>query len=153
MMIFQKNIKSFTMMQKDSIFTKIIKREIPASIIYESNDVISFLDIAPINKGHSLVVPKELHVSLSTIPKHILAEMIDVARKIGTILSRTKKWDGYNLHLNNGECAGQVVHHSHIHVIPRVGDDQFCFNWRSLSYSSEKEKEEIAQGIREKLNE
>ena len=139
------------MMLLDSVFSKIIRREIPASIVYESKKIIAFLDIAPINKGHTLVVPKERHVSLSTIPSELLTEMMEVARKIAIALVKMKEWDGFNLHLNNGECAGQVVPHCHLHVIPRVGNDQFAFNWRSLNYDSEKEKENLVKKIQEKL--
>ena len=139
-------------MLENNVFAKIISGEISVDIVYESESILAFLDIAPINKGHTLVIPKKCYVGLSTVPVEIQAEMMNVASKIGVALTKLKNWDGFNLHLNNGECAGQTVPHVHMHVVPRVGDDSFAFSWRTLEYDNKEEKNNIVKKIKEKLS-
>ena len=136
---------------KDCIFCKIVKGDIPATKIYENELVFCFLDIAPINLGHTLVIPKEHHTSITTIPAEIMSEMALLCQQVGRALQRLPEYDGFNIHLNNGQCAGQDVMHSHFHIIPRVGTDQFFWNWRQLSYDSEEQKNEMASNIVKKL--
>ena len=134
----------------DCIFCKILKGEIPCTKIYENDLVLAFLDINPINPGHTLVIPKEHHVSLTTVPDECLAEILKVSTAIGRALVKLKEYDGFNLHQSNGDCAGQVVPHVHMHIVPRVGTDGFSWNWRTLQYSGG-EASETAKKIIEKL--
>lgn len=109
-----------------TIFEKIIAREIPASIMYEDDTVIAFLDIRPTNKGHALVVPKHPYENVFDADPNALAHMMGVAQKIAHALKATVHAAGVNLVMNNGEAAGQEVMHAHLHVIPRfAGDDVF----------------------------
>ena len=132
------------------IFCKIIAGEIPCAKIYEDELVLAFLDIAPINPGPVLVIPKEHHQSASTIPENVAGRMLKVASKIGIILKRREEYDAYNLHLADGTAAGQVVMHAHMHVVPRGVEDNFRWNWRQLTYPDGKAKEMAAE-IAEKL--
>ena len=118
----------------DCIFCKIINGEIPSAKVYEDELVYAFLDIAPINQGHVLVIPKEHHQSASTIPEHIAGRMMRIGSRIGIALKRRDEYDAYNLHLADGAAAGQVVMHAHLHVVPRGVEDGFRWNWRQLSY-------------------
>ncbi|MCH2208587.1 MAG: HIT domain-containing protein [Lentisphaerales bacterium] len=118
----------------DCIFCKIVDNEIPAHKLYEDDLVLAFLDISPITKGHTLVIPKVHQESISALAPEYQARLIDVSSKIGKTFVRTQEYDGFNLHLNNGQCAGQVVPHVHMHVVPRIGTDGFHWNWRSLEY-------------------
>ena len=118
----------------DCIFCKIINGEIPSAKVYEDELVYAFLDIAPINLGHVLVIPKEHHQSASTIPEHIAGRMMRIGSRIGIALKRRDEYDAYNLHLADGAAAGQVVMHAHLHVVPRGVEDGFRWNWRQLSY-------------------
>ena len=118
----------------DCIFCKIINGEIPSAKVYEDELVYAFLDIAPINPGHVLVIPKEHHQSASTIPEHIAGRMMRIGSRIGIALKRRDEYDAYNLHLADGAAAGQVVMHAHLHVVPRGVEDGFRWNWRQLSY-------------------
>ena len=136
----------------ECIFCKIIKGEIPAAKIYEDEMVFAFLDIAPINYGHVLVIPKEHHQSASTIPEAVAGRMFHVGSRIGIQLKRRDEYDAYNLHLADGTAAGQVVMHAHLHVIPRGAEDGFRWNWRQLKYPEGK-MAEIAAEISAKLNE
>lgn len=106
-----------------SIFTKIINREIPADIVYEDDTVIAFFTIEPINYGHTLVVPKVPFVNIFDGDPATLGHMIAVAQKIAHALVTVNLAEGVNLVMNNGEAAGQEVFHAHIHVIPRLTDD------------------------------
>ena len=119
----------------ECIFCKIIKGEIPAAKIYEDEMVFAFLDIAPINYGHVLVIPKEHHQSASTIPEAVAGRMFHVGSRIGIQLKRRDEYDAYNLHLADGTAAGQVVMHAHLHIVPRWIEDGFHWNWRQLSYA------------------
>ena len=110
----------------DTIFTKIINRELPAEIIYEDEFVIAFLDIAPIHKGHTLVVPKKQFVNIFDGDSESLAQMMRVGHKLGLAIKESLAADGINLSMNNGEAAGQEVPHAHLHIIPRFkGDNSF----------------------------
>ena len=135
---------------ENCVFCKIINRELPASIVYENEYVIAFLDISPINKGHTLVVPKEHHASISPVPAEFQQHILTVSSAIGRALIKSSEYDGFNLHLSNGGCAGQTVDHAHMHVIPRVGTDGFHWNWRALKYE-DNEQSEIISNLQEKL--
>ena len=123
------------------IFCKIIAGEIPAAKIYEDDLVLAFLDIGPINFGHTLVIPKEHHESSATIPEETAGRMFRVGSRIGIALKRKFEYEAFNLHLADGTAAGQVVMHAHLHVVPRGVEDGFRWNWRQLSYKEGEIKE------------
>lgn len=102
-----------------TIFTKIINREIPADIVYEDDAVIAFLDINPVKKGHTLVVPKVAFENIFDGDPVILGHMVAVAQKIARAQMAILDAKGANLHMNNGYEADQDVPHAHMHVIPR----------------------------------
>ena len=116
---------------KNCLFCKIVANEAPSVLLFEDDLVVSFLDIAPINFGHALVIPKEHHQSLTTASELVQGRMMAVASKIGIALQRELDADGFNLHLANGTCAGQVIGHTHLHVIPRFPTDGFSWGWRA----------------------
>jgi len=110
----------------ENIFLKIISREIPAHIVYEDDLVIAFLDILPVNHGHTLIVPKKHFVNILDGDPDTLAHMMKVAQKIAKAVVTELKADGFNLIVNNGEAGGQEVMHSHFHVVPRyLGDNAY----------------------------
>lgn len=110
----------------DTIFTKIINKEIPAHIVYEDDMVLAFLDIKPINHGHTLVIPKKPFINIFDGDPETLAYMIKISQKLSQTLKNSGLADGVNIIINNGEVAGQEVFHSHIHIVPRLlGDNAF----------------------------
>ena len=129
---------------ENCIFCRIIKGEIPAAKVYEDDLVLAFLDIAPINFGHVLVIPKEHHESSSTIPEATAGRMFRIGSRIGIALKRKLDYDAFNLHLADGTAAGQVVMHAHLHVVPRGVEDGFHWNWRQLKYPDGKLAETAA---------
>lgn len=108
----------------ETIFTKIITREIPADIIYEDDTVLAFLDIQPINPGHTLVIPKVPSVDGTVANPDTLAHMMKVAQKIAVALKTSVGCTGINFIMNNGADAGQEVLHTHLHIVPRHKDDK-----------------------------
>lgn len=103
-------------MSQDTVFTKIINREVPADIVYEDDDFIAFRDIKPITPVHVLVVPKKPYKSLEHVDienNEFYAGLLKTARKVAKIEGVQ---ENYKLHLNSGEQV-QAVHHIHLHVI------------------------------------
>lgn len=138
-------------MSSDCIFCKIIKGEIPSVKIYESEDVLAFLDIGPVVKGHTLVIPKAHHNPLMETPPEVLCKLIAVARRIARAQVKGLSADGVNLSQANGQAAGQVVPHIHFHVIPRFAEDGFHGNWIPRKYDNPAQMNSFADRIRQAL--
>ena len=107
----------------DCIFCKIIAGEIPASKVYEDEQVLAFLDISQVTPGHTLVVPKEHYRNLlemdATSASQLFAQVPKVAQKV----MKATKAAGMNIIANCEEIAGQTVFHTHVHLVPRYGAD------------------------------
>ena len=134
----------------DCIFCKIIKGDIPCIKVYEDENIISFLDIAPANKGHCLVMPKEHHETLVDAPEDIINYSMKVAKKIARAMSSSLANEGFNVLINNNKVAGQLVPHLHIHIIPRFKGDSIRLNWSPKKYK-DKEINEFAENIKKFL--
>ncbi|NQV13136.1 MAG: HIT family protein [Parcubacteria group bacterium] len=131
------------------VFCKIIAGELPGAKVYEDDKILAFLDINPINYGHTLVIPKEHYETLVDLPDELLKEVILVVKKIGQAVIAELRVDGFNIGLNNGKAAGQLVDHVHFHVIPReVGDG--LKHWPSKDYE-EGEMDSVAEKIKQAL--
>ncbi len=111
------------MKDKDCIFCKIIDRKIPSKIIFENNLNLAFLDIFPISRGHTIVIPKNHYTNLEDIPDDRLFELFKSVKQIATMVHKKLKIDGYNILQNNYKAAGQDINHFHVHIIPRNLDD------------------------------
>jgi len=110
----------------DCIFCKIVGREAPASIVYEDEATLAFLDIRPMTPGHTLVIPKSHAAYLEEMPEGTAGPILGTASKVAAALRRSGlRCEAVNLWLANGKEAGQVVFHVHIHVIPRFRGDGF----------------------------
>ena len=108
----------------NTIFDKIISREVSADIVYEDESVLAFLDIHPIRKGHTLIIPKKKCSDIFDAEPETLGHMMKVAQKIAHALKETVGAKGVNIHMNNGHEAGQDVLHAHLHVIPRFARNE-----------------------------
>jgi histidine triad (HIT) family protein len=128
------------------IFCKIIAGELPSSKIYEDVDVLAFLDIKPVNPGHTLVIPKKHFESIHDTPDEIVAKMSVVAKKVAGSIQKNLGAEGVNIGMNNGKAAGQIVFHAHIHVMPRYGKDSFQL-WAGKEYKNN-EREEVAKKVK-----
>jgi len=108
------------------VFCAIIAEQAPASVAFENDTVIVFADIAPVNPGHQLVVPKVHAVGLEDLDPATGAEMFRVAQRVARALRRSGlRCEGVNLFLADGAAAFQEVFHTHLHVLPRYRGDGF----------------------------
>lgn len=107
----------------DCLFCKIINKEIPANIVYEDERVLAFLDINPVNPGHTLVVPKVHSTTLVQAVDEDLVALTMAVKKLAPAVCAAASCDGWNLEVNNGNAAGQVVDHTHWHIVPRLAGD------------------------------
>jgi len=104
------------------IFCKIINQETPSYNVYEDKDVIAFLDIAQVTKGHTLVLPKKHYDTLIDCPDDVVKKMVVVTKTLTKSITDRTGALGFNI-LNNGyEIAGQSIMHAHFHIIPRYGE-------------------------------
>ncbi len=110
-------------MDPDCIFCKIVRGELPSYKVYEDDATFAFLDIRPVNAGHTLVIPKKHSHNIFDIEPNDWAEVTETVRKVSIAIENGLRADGVNLAMNNREHAGQVVFHPHVHVIPRFKGD------------------------------
>ena len=133
----------------DCVFCKIIAGEIPAYKVYEDDDVLAFLDITPVNPGHTLVIPKRHYDDLLGLPEAEAARLIGVVKKIAPAVVAGVGAAGFNLELNNGPVSGQLVNHVHWHIVPRYeGDGREL--WQGRSYEAG-EAEKVREKIKSQL--
>ena len=139
------------MLDDNCIFCKIIKKEIPAAIIYEDGKILAFLDIRPRNPGHTLIIPKEHVQTIFEISEEEMTEIYKAARKIAMALKQSIECDGVNIIQSN--IVSQGVPHFHTHVIPRFFDDGMPIVWESNQEASLEELQNIAEKIKNKIEE
>lgn len=118
-------------MEKD-VFCKIVDGEIPCYKLYEDNDVLAFLDISQVSKGHTLVISKKHYDNFLSIPQEEMHKVMDVAQRIGQVSVKYLGAKGVNILTNCYEAAGQTVMHFHVHVIPRYdGNEGFILEMKN----------------------
>ena len=135
----------------ECLFCKIVKKEIPATILYEDDDALAFMDIGPIIKGHALVIPKKHYDPITETPDDVVAKLFLVAKKISAAQLNGLRADGVNIMQNNGRAAGQEVEHIHVHCIPRYADDGHHWNWNAKKYDDFDEMNALASKLRDAL--
>ena len=138
-------------MSDTCIFCKIVRGELPSTKLYEDAQVLAFMDIGPIVKGHVLVIPKQHFDPLTATPPDLLGKVMTVVQKVVKAQMNGLKADGVNVHQSNGAVAGQVVPHVHFHVIPRFATDGHKWNWAAKKYESVEEMQKLAQAIKSGL--
>ena len=115
-------------MKNNCVFCAIVEGEIPSFKVYEDDVVLAYLDINPVSKGHTLVIPKAHTTGLLDTPDETLAAVISRVKKVAAHIKEILGCGGFNIVQNNGETAGQTVHHVHFHIVPRYdGDDPLVF--------------------------
>jgi histidine triad (HIT) family protein len=139
-------------MSEDCIFCSIVAGAVPAARIYEDQHVLAFLDIGPVEKGHTLVIPKFHHNPLMETPAAVLQQVIVVVRTVARAQMKSLHALGISVSQANGEVAGQVVPHIHFHVIPRFETGAHIRNWNSGKYESGEQMQDVARCIREALD-
>ncbi|KAK2957687.1 putative Adenosine 5'-monophosphoramidase HNT1 [Blattamonas nauphoetae] len=134
-------------MNDSCLFCKIAQGHIPSHKIYENDKVYAFLDLSPQNEGHILVIPKYHGEKLKDIPDDFLSEIPIAVKKISLAFEKMNgKELEYNVLQNNGSSSGQVVMHTHFHIIPRFEGDGF-----NLHFAPKQATQEELKAFKDKL--
>ncbi len=134
----------------DCIFCAIIAGEIPAATVYEDEHVFAFMDIAPANPGHTLVIPKQHYRNIFDMPIEVGTKIMQAAIPIANAIRDALNPDGLNLFQSNEAAGFQTVFHFHLHLIPRWEDDPLRLPWRPSEGDLE-EINNVAAKIRDAL--
>jgi len=131
----------------DCIFCKIIEGEIPGNIVYETENVVAFLDANPVSMGHTLVVPKK-HVE-NIHGAENMDYLMDALVEVSDALEEAFVPEGINIAQNNGEAAGQEIFHLHFHITPIYDGDELevTYNRKEMDNG-----EEIAEKISQRID-
>jgi histidine triad (HIT) family protein len=132
------------------IFCKIVRKQAPASIIYEDESVIAFLDIRPLNLGHTLVIPKKHYVDIFDISEDQLSQVHKVAKQVSTAVKKATNADGISIIQQNSRAAGQDIFHLHVHVVPRF-EGQKLPSFSALKEVERAKLEGVAKKIKQQL--
>ncbi len=131
----------------DCIFCKIIQGDIPSAKLYETDKVFAFLDIAPMNEGHALVIPKYHSITILDLPGEYAQDVLIAQQKIAKALMDCLGATGFNCIQNNFPSSGQVVGHVHWHIIPRFDASEFPL-WKQSQYDSLESMNALAEKIK-----
>ena len=110
---------------EETIFQKIINGSIPSDKVYETEQVLAFLDIKPVHKGHTLIIPKTQVKDIFELNDEDAAHLMRAIVIIANAIKRATSAPGVNIISNNGSAAGQEVLHLHFHIIPRFKKSEF----------------------------
>ena len=129
---------------ENCIFCKIIKGELPAQRVYEDDNYLAFLSIGPVSQGHTVVIPKKHTATFAELEPKDAADLICVVQTLAKEIVAKLDTKAFNLGLNNGELAGQVVPHVHWHIMPRYQDDGLV-HWHVNEEAKNKMDEVLAK--------
>lgn len=135
---------------EDCIFCKIIKGEIPSYKIYEDENIYAFLDIKPLSKGHTLVLPKKHFKDILELPEELLLEVNKICKRIVSRIQTKYSPLGFLINQNNGERAGQTIPHYHLHIKPVYMD---TVTPNEASHRQEFSKEEMNRIVNDLIQE
>ena len=142
------------MSDSGDIFCRILDGKIPCHKLYEDENAFAFLDIAPLARGHSLVIPRRRSNRLDQMPPEDAAAIGRVLPRIATAVLRATGAEDFNLLQNNGKSAGQAVDWVHFHIIPRYGEAEpargLAYHW-TAGKLDDKEGAELAKRVRDAL--
>lgn len=136
-------------MENTCLFCQIVSGKIPSEKVYEDAQTYAFLDIHPVNPGHTLVIPKMHAENIYDIPQTHFCDLMETVRRLAPLVKETLNADGINIAMNNDSAAGQLVFHAHIHIIPRFDKDGYQ-HWRGTPYA-EGEMTTIGNALRKSL--
>lgn len=134
----------------DCIFCAIIDGKLPSTKLYETDKVLAFLDIAPFNEGHTLIIPKYHAENILELPEDFGNEILKAQKIVASALMKTLNAKGFNCFQNNFAAAGQVVFHVHYHVLPRYDVSEFPL-WKPAKYESQDAMNDLAKKIIEHI--
>lgn len=106
-------------MSEDCLFCQIVAGDVPSRTVYEDDATFAFLDVNPLSRGHTLVVPKYHYETIEELPVDVAGTLFETVRRVTPAVEDAGEADASTIAVNNGEDAGQEVPHVHVHVIPR----------------------------------
>ena len=115
------------------VFCGIVSGDIPSLKLFEDEHSCAFFDINPISPGHALVIPTDHCASLLDAPSAVAQGVFETVHRLAGPLVEASEADGLNVLANSGRCAGQLVEHFHVHLIPRKVDDGLGWSWHPKS--------------------
>jgi histidine triad (HIT) family protein len=137
----------------ETIFSKILRGEIPCHKVYEDEHVLAFLDVGPLSRGHTLIIPKEEKARVDELSDEQMAAIGRVMPRICRAVMKATGVGEYNILQNNGPLAHQAVFHVHFHVIPKPSEAEgLALGWEPKSLSGD-EGAALAAAMREALGE
>ncbi len=107
------------------IFCQIVRKESPASFVYEDEQVAAFLSNRPVNVGHTLIVPKKHYVDIYEMPEEEAAYLFKIVKRMAHAVKDANDNPAIRIVQNNGKDAGQVIFHMHVHIIPMKSGNHF----------------------------
>jgi len=132
-------------------FCRLARREDSVSVVFEDERTMAFLDIRPVNDGHTLVIPKVHYENIYEIPDDEIAHVYKTVKKVASAIRKSVRAEGVSITQHNGWAALQRVFHLHVHVIPRYEGQRFP-RPEELSEVKRERLEEIAEKIRVNLS-
>jgi histidine triad (HIT) family protein len=123
------------------IFCRIAQKRVPANLVYEDEKAMAFLDIRPLNEGHTLIIPKLHYENIFDIPQELIMHIQGVTKRVALAVKKATQADGISIMQQNGKAAGQEIFHLHVHVIPRFAGQKLS----KFSETSEASKEKLSQ--------
>jgi len=132
------------------IFCRIVQKKAPASFVYEDEKVIAFLDIKPLNEGHTLIISKAHYENIFDIPQELNAYLHGITKQVAIALKKATNADGISIIQQNGKAANQDVPHLHVHIIPRYNGQKMPSFSETLKVDKKK-LNQTAEEIRNQL--
>jgi histidine triad (HIT) family protein len=128
------------------LFCRIVSGELPATVVYEDDDSVAFLDHRPLFHGHTLLVPREHVETLGELPAKLIAPYFEAAQLLSRVVESAMEAEGTFVAMNNR--VSQSVPHLHVHVVPRRKKDGLKgFFWPRTKYKNDEEMEEVKKEI------
>jgi histidine triad (HIT) family protein len=130
----------------DCLFCRIVSGEVPATIVYEDDTAVAFLDHRPLFHGHTLLVPREHVETLGELPGKIVGPYFEAAQTLSRAVESAMEGEGTFVAMNNR--VSQSVPHLHVHIVPRRRKDGLKgFFWPRTKYKNDEEMEEVKNKI------
>ena len=123
------------------VFCRIAQKQVPASLIYEDEKALAFLDVRPLSEGHTLIIPKAHYETVFDIPQELITYLHGITKRVALAVKKATEADGISIIQQNGEAAGQEVFHLHVHIIPRYEGQKLP----SFSDVKETDREKLSQ--------
>lgn len=124
----------------DCIFCKIVEGQIPCHKLFEDERVLAFLDVGPLSRGHSLIIPKGHWRTIDQVPDATAAACMQIVPRLSRAIIQATGATAWNILQNNGKLAHQAVDHVHLHIIPKIPDSGLGIEWPAGELAAEDAK-------------